>query len=435
MSSSDDSRLGARIRRLRLERDLPQREVAEPLITTAYLSLIESGKRAPSENVLAHIARRLGIDTVELQTGRSAGYEAELELDLTQARSYAYRGDLTAADDKLVQVTKAARRFRLTRLQARAICVAASLEERRGDFAAARDLYDEAQGLLQVEPAHLRFEAVVGYARCTKHIENEGSRLAIHILESFLVELKHSGLNDPGARMRVLSSLVHLYRSVGYEQRSVAAAEEALSLGSQVDDPEQVACMSMNVARSLLEQGRHDDAVAALRSAEKVYQSLDWPLPEVRSKINRGIVEVDKGRLEAAKQTFTDALAILERHPDERSDLAAVLDQLGRVERLLGDASSATGLLTRARQVLPEDDLFERAMNARELGLTLASSKPTRAQRELRASADLYKAAGSSKEAGRSLLELGRILSDVGDSEKAVAVLTEGLELNGPTAT
>lgn len=105
------------------------------------------------------------------------------------------------------------------------------------------------------------------------------------------------------------------------------------------------------------------------------------------------------------------------------------------MERQLGDASSATGLLTRARQVLPEDDLLERAMNARELGLTLASSKRTRAQRELRASADLYKAAGSSKEAGRSLLELGRILRDVGDSEKAVAVLTEGLELNGPTAT
>ena len=432
--SNPQARVGARIRKLRLQKGLSQREVAEPELTAAYLSLIESGSRAPSESVIRHIAQRLGVEPDEILLGRPSGLDLNLELALQEARAAAHRGEVEASMSQAEDVLKDARRYRLPRFEARALCVKAALLERKGDLTKARQLYEEAEGCLLSEPAHLRFEAVVGYARCTQFLDNEGARMAIYLLERYLAELEHSNLDDPTARMRVLSSLVHLYRAAGHERRSIAAAEEAQRLGANVADPEQVACMNMNVARALVERGLHDDALIALREAEKIYQSLDWPLPEARSKINRGIVEVDKGRLDEARATFHQALAALADFPEEKADRAAVLDQLGRVERLLGDADRAITYLKEARSVMPPDDVFEEAFNAREMGLALEQSIPVAAQKELRRSADLFKSAGAVREVARVLVELGRILREAGHLEKANDVLLEGLELNASSS-
>jgi tetratricopeptide (TPR) repeat protein len=225
-----------------------------------------------------------------------------------------------------------------------------------------------------------------------------------------------------------------MYHAVGFERRAAEVAEEALRLKPEVDDPEQIACMSMNVARALLDQGRHDDALAALRDAEQVYQSLDWPLPRARSQINRGIVQVSKGNLEGARGTFSEALEVLSEHPSEQADRAAVLNQLGRVHRLLGDLEQAKAYLKEARASIPDEDPFEAALNARELGLVLAASDHGSAQRELRKSADLFRSAGASDEAAAALLELGRMLKGTGQMDDAVKILEEGLELTASSA-
>lgn len=420
-------KIGNRIRRLRLERNLSQKDVAEPLMTPSYLSLIESGQRMPSEGVLRHVAERLGVEPDELLTGKPSGLEIQLELSLQEARTAAYQGKAEEAQRILDHVLKAAARYRLSRLQARALIVGASVKQRRSDFEGARQLYDEAQNLLRDAPAHVRFEAVVGHAQCTNHIE--GPRLAIHLLEGYLLELEHSGLEEPTARMRALSALVELYRAVGYHRRAIEVANESIALGSVVKEPEQIACMSMNVARALLEQGRHDDALEALRRADQIYQSLDWPVPGVRSKINRGIVEIDKGNLEDARTTFHEVLDLLDRYPDDRAR-AGALDQLGRTERLLGDNQGAIEKLSEARALISSDDVYEKAFNAREIGLALSASRTNDAEQELRKSADLYKSLRAFSDAGKSLLELGRLLRDQGRTEEAARILEEGLELN-----
>lgn len=432
MTAADPARLGSRIRRLRLQRGLSQREVAEPDMSSAYLSLIESGQRAPSPKALGHIAARLEVDLDELVLGTPTGLRTQLELKLQEARAAAYRGRTEEARADLDAIRKAASRYRFTQLLARTLVVLAGLRENAGEFGEARALFDEARVLLREEPAHNRFEAEVGFARCTHYLD--GPRLAVHLLETYLLELEQAGLDDPRARMRTLSALVQMYHAVGFERRAAEVAEEALRLKPEVDDPEQIACMSMNVARSLLDQGRHDDALAALRDAEQVYQSLDWPLPRARSQINRGIVQVSKGNLEGARGTFSEALEVLSEHPSEQADRAAVLNQLGRVHRLLGDLEQAKAYLKEARASIPDEDPFEAALNARELGLVLAASDHGSAQRELRKSADLFRSAGASDEAAAALLELGRMLKGTGQMDDAVKILEEGLELTASSA-
>src|SRR5688572_5340686 len=121
MDEDNPAQVGRRIRKLRRRLGLSQRGVAEPVITSSYLSLIESGRRVPSPEILAHIAARLSVDPEELLTGRPPGLEVTLEMELHEARELAHKGGLEAAEAKATQVLKNAERSRLGRLRAKAL--------------------------------------------------------------------------------------------------------------------------------------------------------------------------------------------------------------------------------------------------------------------------------------------------------------------------
>ncbi|HET9675684.1 MAG TPA: helix-turn-helix transcriptional regulator, partial [Gaiellaceae bacterium] len=53
--------IGVRLRRLRLERGLSQRELASQGVSYAYISRIEAGTRRPSVKALRMLARKLGV--------------------------------------------------------------------------------------------------------------------------------------------------------------------------------------------------------------------------------------------------------------------------------------------------------------------------------------------------------------------------------------
>jgi len=68
------SSLGERIKALRLERDLQQRQLAEKAeLTPSMVSQIESGRLTPSLNTLGKIAAALGVPIATLFDGEPAG--------------------------------------------------------------------------------------------------------------------------------------------------------------------------------------------------------------------------------------------------------------------------------------------------------------------------------------------------------------------------
>src|SRR2546430_3077673 len=77
--------IGRRLRRLRLERRLSQRELSSPGVSYAYISRIEAGTRQPSVKALRMLARKLNVSVEYLETGREVGDDAERELRLTEA--------------------------------------------------------------------------------------------------------------------------------------------------------------------------------------------------------------------------------------------------------------------------------------------------------------------------------------------------------------
>jgi transcriptional regulator with XRE-family HTH domain len=62
--------IGQRLKRLRIERNLTQRQVAFPGCTAVYICRIEKGQRDPSLTVIRGLAERLGVSAELLETGK-----------------------------------------------------------------------------------------------------------------------------------------------------------------------------------------------------------------------------------------------------------------------------------------------------------------------------------------------------------------------------
>ena len=98
-AAAGEESIGARIRRLRLERGLSQRELSGPGVSYAYVSRIEAGQRDPSLKALRILARKLGVSLENLETGAGVSEAQERELRLADAELELRLGDdLRAAE-------------------------------------------------------------------------------------------------------------------------------------------------------------------------------------------------------------------------------------------------------------------------------------------------------------------------------------------------
>jgi transcriptional regulator with XRE-family HTH domain len=93
--------IGQRIKRLRLEHGLSQRDLSSPGISYAYISRIEADARTPSVKALRRIAGKLGVTVEQLETGKATPTEiavADAGLDF---------GSLTSAELSAIRTAAA----------------------------------------------------------------------------------------------------------------------------------------------------------------------------------------------------------------------------------------------------------------------------------------------------------------------------------------
>jgi transcriptional regulator with XRE-family HTH domain/predicted negative regulator of RcsB-dependent stress response len=77
--------VGQRVRRLRIERGLSQRDLSGPGVSYAYISRIEAGYRSPSLKAMRMLARRLGVSLDYLETGIRTPQSVARDLKLSDA--------------------------------------------------------------------------------------------------------------------------------------------------------------------------------------------------------------------------------------------------------------------------------------------------------------------------------------------------------------
>ena len=103
--------IGARLRRLRLDRAFSQRDLSSPGVSYAYISRIEAGARTPSVKALRMLAAKLGVSVEYLETGRDVRESEERELQLIDAElALRLDNDVARAEQSLHSVLQDARR-------------------------------------------------------------------------------------------------------------------------------------------------------------------------------------------------------------------------------------------------------------------------------------------------------------------------------------
>ena len=91
--------VGERLKRLRVERGLSQRQLSAPGISYAYISRIEAGARRPSVKALRMLAVKLGVTAQYLETGSQIDEAGARELRLADLELRLRLDGETAIDD------------------------------------------------------------------------------------------------------------------------------------------------------------------------------------------------------------------------------------------------------------------------------------------------------------------------------------------------
>ncbi|KUF18129.1 DNA-binding protein [Streptomyces silvensis] len=338
----DPADIGRRVLRLRTERGLTQRQVAEPAYTAAYVSTLESGKVRPSEAALRHLAGRLGVDYGELLTGRPARLATDLRLRLTDARRALATGAPEDAAALFRTLHEEAVAHGLAEEQATALQGLGDCLLESGELTDARDCFAAVEGLLADQPLPRRVPAIRG--RATAHLLTGELRYSCYLLESTLDELNAAGLHDPDALLLLYTASIAPYMDMGAHARAAHAAELALALAPSVSDPALVAHMHRGVARTLIAEGRTAEADTSLAKAQELYRHLHIRTELAHCHWMRGYVSAQDGDLERAESELRTARDML---ASKRAALftGQVEVELADVLRRRGKAEEAEALL------------------------------------------------------------------------------------------
>nr|WP_249375625.1 tetratricopeptide repeat protein [Streptomyces sp. I05A-00742] len=262
---------------------------------------------------------------------------------LVEARRALHSGAAGAAAALFLVLQEEAAGLRLVGEQATALAGLGDCALETGELTDARDHFAEAELLLADEPLPRRVPALRG--RATAHLLAGELRYCCYLLEAALDELDVSGQRDPEALLALWTTAIAPYMDMGAHARAARAAELALALVAQVDDPVLVASAHRGVARTLVVEGRFAEAAASLTTAQELCRDLGIRTGLAHCHWTRGYVHAQDGDLVGAERELRTARGMLAA---QHAPLftAQVEVELADVLRRRGRAEEAAGLLT-----------------------------------------------------------------------------------------
>ncbi|MGK5676625.1 helix-turn-helix domain-containing protein [Micromonospora sp. URMC 106] len=410
--------LGVRLQRLRAERGLTQRALAEPRYTAAYVSAVEGGRRVPSADAVAHFAERLGVTPADLTTGRSPAEAVRLCLRLVDADLAGAAGGTSAL---LREVAVAAVDLAEPVLAARARLGLAGAALRRGDLDAASVEVDRAEELLAGAPPHVRAEVVAG--RAAVACQAGDPRYARYLLTEARDALTREGYPDPSALLALHAELVLCHVALGDGDAAAEDAARALAL-AVLPAPARVAELHLAVARSLLASGRAAEAEVATEQARQAARQVAMRVQLACCHRARGQGRRATGDLAGALADLADAHTAL-ADAGQRALAGDVGVELAEVHHALGQPERAEALL---RDADPDGDAVVAARAERVRGLLRADvGDRAGAERHLRAAIAGYRSAGRRRELAALVLLLADRLDGWDRPGDALDLLRDGL--------
>lgn len=336
--------IGQRLKRLRLERGLSQRELAAPGVSYAYISRIEAGTRQPSVKALRKLAAKLGVSADYLETGSELDPAAARELRLSDLELAIRLGDADGAESALEELLADALGAADGNSTFRARVALATVRDGRDDHAGAIELLEAALEDEPFQPA----ERVDVYGDLARVYASAGRPAdAVHLLERCLEGAE--GFAASEARYAVLLS--YALTDVGEIARAEEVARSAMQRMRDTDDPYMRVRLYWSIARLAAQEGRGATALSNVRKAIALLETTEDALNLARAHILASAIYLERRDSAHATEHLDRAHRLLGISPSN-DDLVEMLIQRSRIAALAGDHESAVAL---ARDALAID--------------------------------------------------------------------------------
>ncbi len=422
--SQQPETIGQRLRRLRLERGLSQRELSSPGVSYAYISRIEAGARRPSVKALRMLAQKLGVAAEYLETGSQITGAEALELRLADAElRLRLDGEIPAQelreilDDALAQADNTA----ATRAQVTLGLAAAA----RGDYTEA---IAELAGALHsdlVSPASRPdIYATLGHAYSAVGTP----RLAAELFEQGLRDLAVLAPDDTASRVRFSSYLSYALTDLGDLDGARRVVEEALLFLEDAADPYTRVRLYWSLGRIAHEQEKPLVALEHFRRAVALLEATEDSVHLARACLSCAAAVLAAGEdVGEAEHQIEQAERLLGARP-EHGDLAVT-------RRLQSICATRAGAFEegarRAREAQAAAALLpnQLALATWALAESLAGRNDPEAAETFAAAAAELREHGTVREQAQALRAYGRYLRDAGREREALDVLDRAAEV------
>jgi len=419
--------VGARLKRLRLQRGLSQRDLSSPGVSYAYISRIEAGARTPSVKALRKLSQKLGVSVEYLETGRDIRDVDERELRLTDAElELRLAEDPSAAEQKLRDLLAEATNVGDHASESRARIALGLAAAQRGNHLDAVEQLEAALQDNHVSP-HTRPNV---YATLAQSYSALGAPdRAVRLLEECLQELGEIAPDDTGAYIRFSTYLSYALSDTGDYERASEVVKSAIAKADDVADPYSRVRLLWSLARIAGIEGRSTEALDYIRRAITLLEATEHTVQLGRAYLLSAGIEATEAHVDETRKQLRLAKRLLGSSA-EPLDLAMLQIGRSRLAAIEGDADRA---VERAREALTllgdfHGDVQGSAVAALAQGLALKGDE-VGAVDAYRRAVDLLTVHGRRAEAGQAALEWANFLRERGREQEAEPILRRAYDL------
>jgi transcriptional regulator with XRE-family HTH domain len=259
--------VGARIRSLRTAKGLTQAQLAEPLYTKAYISMLESGRTRASMKALEHIAGALGVKPSDLLGGSST--PATPQYDLIESRRLLEEGKAREALPILERLEEGLNAAdQLVRLRYLAAAYNATGQPKQ-----AFPVIERAQrmaDLLEDREEQVRVKALLAAAYARTYAYEDSIRL----LRECIVACENGIVKDETFQFRRLVDLALALTNNRLPKQALPIYERAIALSEKFSDRSSTATLYAGMAKTYQNEGDLEAAIRYNQKSLQVYEEL-----------------------------------------------------------------------------------------------------------------------------------------------------------------
>lgn len=421
--------LADRLRAERTRAGLSQTALAGDDFSPSYISLIESGRRTPTEAALGVLADRLGTTTDYLRHGDKAPSEERARLEVGFARLALTNGEAEQARDRLLalDLSTISPRYHTEALRALATAYDA-LGQLDEAVAILEPLLTGARSSGRVtEAAGIATQLVVAY-----HDAGDLSR-SVELGEQVIQEVEAKGIAGTDEHLRLGSTILWSYYERGDLLFATHRAAELIRLAEQKGTHRGRGSIYWNA--SLVAEGR-GDLTEARRLAERALAYLSegqasLDVPRLRLHYAWLLLRSEPPEPQLALEHLapvTRELALI----GSEIDLARCDFETGRAHLLLGELTEAEEYSRSGLARLSDDAPMDICNGRLLLGdVYAARGLVSEARRSYRLAADMWGMMSVGREAAKVWRSLGDRMARQGDYEGAVKAYEAALSEAG----